>query len=62
MGTIWKRKKQRRIKKKSKTTNRLDSHRPSQGRSWWQSSAFAEGGLLATPLYSVVLLPPERLS
>jgi hypothetical protein len=30
--------------------------------SWWQSSAFAEGGLLATPLYSVVLLPPERLS
>ncbi len=34
MGTIWKKKKQRRRKKKRKTTNRLDTHRPSHGRSW----------------------------
>ncbi len=34
MGTIWKKKKQRRTKKKRKTTNRLDTHRPSHGRSW----------------------------
>jgi hypothetical protein len=32
MGTIWKKKKQRRRKKKRK--NKLDTDRPSHGRSW----------------------------